>query len=390
MNIIYVAPDIPIPHTGDFVGGSTHVLKISEGFAKRGDKVIILSRRVTKKQNKYEKLGDSIFTRRVYRGLFFPIRGKISRKEDFENAFLNNFVQKTYFLIYSFILILLVIYFLKKHKIDVVLDRSSSKGIGVFSGFLMGKPTIVELLDPDYSKLSLRLANKIFAYTKNIIDPIFHDKVKIVSAGVDTNTFKPDYGEGNDVRKKYNLKGKKVVVYVGAMSAWHGAEDLIEIATKFEGDLRFLMVGKGLDVLEEKTKEISISSRFIFTGFVEHEDVPKYISAADVAVAPYNPKGFREMEKYGFYFSPIKIFEYMACGKPVVASDVEIIRDIINENRCGLLAKPGNVEDFSEKIRMLIDDSALRKKFGDNGRNAVIEKYSWEKVAKEIYDCMES
>ena len=80
----------------------------------------------------------------------------------------------------------------------------------------------------------------------------------------------------------------------------------------------------------------------------------------------------------------------MACGKPVVASDLEIIRDIINENRCGLLAKPGDVEDFSEKIRMLIDDSALRKKFGDNGRNAVIEKYSWEKVAKEIYDCMES
>ena len=390
MNIIYVAPDIPIPHTGDFVGGSTHVLKISEGFAKRGDKVIILSRRVTKKQNKYEKLGDSIFTRRVYRGLIFPIRGKISRKEDFENAFLNNFVQKTYFLIYRFILILLVIYFLKKHKIDVVLDRSSSNGIGVFSGFLMGKPTIVELLDPDYSKLSLRLANKIFAYTKNIIDPIFHDKVKIVSAGVDTNTFKPNYGEGNDVRKKYNLKGKKVVVYVGAMSAWHGAEDLIEIATKFERDLRFLMVGKGLDMIEEKTKEISISSRFIFTGFVEHEDVPKYISAADLAVAPYNPKGFRDMEKYGFYFSPIKIFEYMACGKPVVASDLEIIRDIINENRCGLLAKPGDVEDFSEKIRMLIDDSALRKKFGDNGRNAVIEKYSWEKVAKEIYDCMKS
>lgn len=390
MNIIYVAPDIPIPHTGDFVGGSTHVLKIAEGFAKRGEKVIILSRRVTKKQNKYEKLGDSIFTRRVYRGLIFPIRGKISRKEDFENTFLNNFVQKTYFLIYRFILILLVIYFLKKYKIDVVLDRSSSNGIGVFSGFLIGKPTIVELLDPDYSKLSLRLANKIFAYTKNIIDPILHDKVKIVSAGVDTNTFKPAYGGGNDVRKKYNLKGKKVVVYVGAMSAWHGAEDLIEISTKFEGDLRFLMVGKGLDMLEEKTKEMSISSRFIFTGFVKHEEVPKYISAADVAVAPYNPKGLRDMEKYGFYFSPIKIFEYMACGKPVVASDLEIIRDIINENRCGLLAKPGNVEDFSEKIRMLIDDSASRKKFGDNGRNAVIEKYSWEKVAEEIYDCMES
>ena len=283
-----------------------------------------------------------------------------------------------------------MLYLLKKHKIDVILDRSSSKGIGVFSGFLLGMPTIVELLDPDYSNLSLRLANKIFAYTKRIVDPSLHERVKIVSAGVDTNIFKPTYEEGEDVRSKYNLKGKKVVVYVGAMSAWHGAEDLIEIAAKLEGDVRFLMVGKGLEMLEEKLNEKSVSSKFIFTGFVEHEEVPKYISAADVAVAPYNPKGFREMEKYGFYFSPIKIFEYMACRKPVVASDLEIIREIINENRCGLLAKPGDAEDFAEKIRMLMEDGVSRKKFGDNGRNAVIEKYTWERVAEEIYDCAEN
>ncbi len=387
MNIIYVAPDIPIPHTGEFVGGSTHVLKVAEGLAKRDNKVIILSRR-GKNQKKHEKVGENIFTRRVYRGLIFPIRGKISRKKEFEHTFLNNFFQKTYFLIYRFFLILLMIYLLKKHKIDVVLDRSSSKGIGVFSGFLLGVPTLVELLDPDYSNLSLRLANKIFAYTTSIVDPSLHEKVKIVSAGVDTNIFKYAYEE--DIVNRYHLKGKKVVVYVGAMSAWHGAEDLINIATKLEEDIRFLMVSKGLNMLEEKTKEKSISSRFIFTGFVEHDDVPKYISAADVAVAPYNTKGFREMEKHGFYFSPIKIFEYMACGKPVVASDLEIIRDIINDNRCGLLAKLGDAEDFAEKIKTLMEDGVLRKKFGDNGRSAVIERYTWEKVADKIYECMES
>ncbi|MDD5446583.1 MAG: glycosyltransferase family 4 protein [Methanocellales archaeon] len=300
---------------------------------------------------------------------------------------MRGFVQKTYFFIYRFVLVILALYLLKKHKIDFVLDRSSSKGVGVFSGFLLGIPTIIELLDPDYNNLSMKLTKKIFAYTKSIINPSFHHKVKIISAGVDPNIFKPAYEE--DVRSKYNLKDKKVVVYVGAMSAWHGAEDLIEIANKLDEDVRFLMVGKGLNILEGESKEESISSRFIFTGFVEYEDVPKYISAADVAVAPYNPKGFRYMEKYGFYFSPIKIFEYMACRKPVVASDVDIIRDIINENRCGLLAKPGDAEDFAEKIRMLMKDGVLREKFGDNGRNAVIEKYTWEKVADKIYGCME-
>jgi glycosyltransferase involved in cell wall biosynthesis len=74
----------------------------------------------------------------------------------------------------------------------------------------------------------------------------------------------------------------------------------------------------------------------------------------------------------------------MACGKPVVASDLEIIRDIINENQCGLLAKPGNADDFASKIRMLLEDEALRKQFGENGRKAVMEKYTWDKVADRI------
>jgi len=60
MNILYVAPDIPVPHTGEFVGGSKHVLKIAESLAKRGNKVFILSRRVTREQKKYEKITDNI------------------------------------------------------------------------------------------------------------------------------------------------------------------------------------------------------------------------------------------------------------------------------------------------------------------------------------------
>jgi uncharacterized membrane protein len=77
MNILYVAPDIPVPHTGDFVGGSTHVLKIAEGLAERGTNVFIISRRVSREQKRYEEIRKNIFTRRVYRGLVFPIRGKI-------------------------------------------------------------------------------------------------------------------------------------------------------------------------------------------------------------------------------------------------------------------------------------------------------------------------
>ena len=85
MNILYVAPDIPIPHTGEFVGGSTHVLKIAGGLAKKGNDVLIVSRRTSRKQKKYKEISKNIFTRRVFRGLIFPVQGKPSSKAGKEN-----------------------------------------------------------------------------------------------------------------------------------------------------------------------------------------------------------------------------------------------------------------------------------------------------------------
>ena len=228
------------------------------------------------------------------------------------------------------------------------------------------------------------MAHKIVAYTKNIVDPRLHDKVELVSAGVDTTLFKPRGENGLDIRRKYHLEDTHVIVYVGSLSAWHGAEDLIDIAAELASDVSILMIGKELAVLEEKAKKKGVYNKFVFTGFVAHEEVPKYIAAADIGVAPYNPEGFQFMDKFGFYFSPIKIFEYMACGKPVVASDLEIIRDIIRENEGGLLAKAGDAKDFAAKIKVLLEDETLRKKFGENGRNAVINKYTWDKVAETI------
>ncbi|HID42178.1 MAG TPA: glycosyltransferase, partial [Archaeoglobaceae archaeon] len=152
---------------------------------------------------------------------------------------------------------------------------------------------------------------------------------------------------------------------------------LLDVAERI--DAKFLMIGKNLSELEKEAERRRIENKFIFLGFVKHEEVPKFISAADVCVAPY--KLTKEMGKHGFYFSPIKIFEYMACGKPVVASDLEIIRGII-ENKCGLLAKP-NAEDFAEKTLMLLKDVKLSKKLGESSKKAV-KKYTWDKVVDVV------
>ena len=379
MNILYIAPDVPVPHTGEFLGGSTHVLKVAESLARRGCEVFIISRRM-RGQRKYERISERIETRRIYRGLVLPMGGA-GRSGSGEKKKSFKFFENLYFIFYRMILTFYVFLILCRRDFDLVVERNSAKGIGVLPAKIFGVKAVVEVIDTDFSRLQLKLADKILAYTKNIIPKEFHNKVVLTHAGVDAK-FKPV--DAREVREKYGLDGK-VVVYVGEMSEWHGADMLLDIAERLKEGVKFLLLGKQLEKLRGDAEERGVADKFVFVGFVKHEEMPKFISAADVGIAPYKP--IEEMKKHGFYFSPIKIFEYMACGKPVVASDLEIIRDIISANRCGLLAKPGNAEDFASKIEVLLRDEKMRERMGKNGRKAV-SKYTWDRVADAILsDC---
>ncbi|MDK2912973.1 MAG: hypothetical protein PWR29_1930, partial [Methanolobus sp.] len=114
MNILYVAPDIPIPHTGSFVGGSTHVMKVAESLIKKGNKVYVLSRRESK-QVKYEEINSNFFTRRIYRGLMFPVNGGI-QSDNQKISLLWALTERFYFLVYRVVLVFFAIYLLRKYK----------------------------------------------------------------------------------------------------------------------------------------------------------------------------------------------------------------------------------------------------------------------------------
>ncbi len=380
MNICYVAPDIPVPHTGDFIGGSTHTLEVAKGLAGFGNTVYIISRRMSG-QKFFEKISDRVYTYRIYRGIIIPVKGGVTGKADlrpklkiFENIYFNT--------IYRLFVMVVSMMVLRKHNIEVILERNSAKGAGVFSGMILGIPALVEVIDPEYSRCALRLCRKIFAYTEKILPEDVLSKTEIIHAGVDAELFRPV--DSRKVREAHGIKGN-IVVYVGSMSAWHGAEHLIGVAERMKDmDVTFLMVGKDVAALKELAKRKGVPGKFVFTGFVDYKDVPAYIAAADVAVAPYDPAGFKGMEKHGFYFSPIKIFEYMACGKPVITSNVEIVRDLIKENECGIVAEPGDIEELADKIKFILNNPELREKLGKNGRKAVLEKYSWNHVVERF------
>jgi len=381
MKVLYVAPDVPVPHTGKFLGGTTHVLKVSESLAKRGHEVWIISRRM-RGQSKFEKITGKIVTRRFYRGLILPLEGKpkCNGKNESLIGKIMKVLENLYFAIYRLVLASYVLWLLSKYNFDLVVERNSARGIGVFPAKVFRIRSVVEVIDPDFSKLQLKLADRVLAYTRDIVPEDCRTKVVLTHAGVDVELFNSvDLSEVNGIKSKFGLQNKRVVVYIGEISEWHGADLLIDIAEKID-DVVFLMIGKNIELLREDVDERRLSEKFVFTGFVRHEDIPKFVSIADVAVAPYRKT--RDMEK--FYFSPIKIFEYMACGKPIIASDLEIIRDIINENKCGILAKPNDVEDFARKITYLIDNINLREKLGKNGMKRVVKKYTWMVVADKI------
>lgn len=390
--VLYVAPDIPVPHAGVFLGGSTHVTEVSRALARNGFEVHVLCRRMSKAQPAYERLGEGIHVHRVYRGILFPVMGGVSRKPEGRPSLRSRIFklgERLYFATaYRLTAGAIAAGIISKYGIAAVLERNSAKGIGAFPARLMKKPLVEEIIDPDFSRTAVKSADKVFAYTPKVLEGLVPaDRIFITTAGVDVDVFTPR--DGSALRKKYGLEGRKVLVYVGEMSAWHGIDVLVRAMALLGEGYRALILGKNAEILKPLAVELGVLDRLVFTGPVRHEEVPLYISAADIGVAPYDPAGVRDMERLGFYFSPIKLFEYMACGKPVVASDIDIVGGIVKDSGCGVLAKPGDPGSLAEAIRSLAG-SPHGESMGAAGRKACVEKYNWEAVGGDIAGAIRS
>jgi len=120
-----------------------------------------------------------------------------------------------------------------------------------------------------------------------------------------------------------------------------------------------------------------LQNKVILTGFVPHEEVPKYISTMDIVLAPYPKLEF-------FYYSPVKIFEYMAAGKSVVASRLGQIAEVISDGVNGFLAAPGDTQEMLAKTLLLIRNPELRKKIGEQARETIKKRHTWSNKAKEL------
>ncbi len=213
---------------------------------------------------------------------------------------------------------------------------------------------------------------------KNIIslsNDCENKKIHVVSNGVNTDLFKPMKTNGFP-------DGWTVICFSGSFQKWHGIHLIPEIMKRIK-NAHFLFIGSGKGF--EKLIKMKLE-RTMFVDTVDYEQLPYYLNMADVFIAPFDSGEFEYFDKYGMWWNPMKLYEYLAVGQPAVSFAYPEIEKIVGD--AGLLAKVGDLDDFIDKLQSLVDDVELRRVMGEKARNRALE-CSWDKKALEtikVYD----
>ena len=176
--------------------------------------------------------------------------------------------------------------------------------------------------------------------------------------------------------------GVFTVGFVGTLKPWHGLPSLVEafeMLHTHEPGVRLLVVGDGPEraFLEDDLAARGLAQTAHLTGAVEPDEVPGLLASMDVAVAPYTGEG-------AFYFSPLKVYEYMAAGLPVVAGKIGQLDGLIVDGVNGLLVEPGNPAALAGALHVLKNNVMLRERLGRAARETVLRGHTWDAVAAKI------
>lgn len=234
-------------------------------------------------------------------------------------------------------------------------------------------------------------SDRIFTFSNQLKQQLIScsipkDKIIVNPCGFDPDHFYPNL-DASWVKDRLNLRDKFVVGFSGTFGYYHGisffANSLKYIAKQIP-EAVFLFVGDGeyRAQLDEIVKRDNIENRTIITGFVPYETVPYYLSACDVLVSPCinNDDGTE------FFNSPLKNFEYMGLGKPIVATAVGQQKEIFADRFNALLVEERNPEAIAEAIVEIYKNPDLANAIGQNALSDALDKHTWQHRAQRILD----
>lgn len=238
------------------------------------------------------------------------------------------------------------------------------------------------------TKHSLTRASRIFPNsfdTKNrfysLFGKVFKRKTRTIFPGVDLSLYSKPASIA-DIEKKYHLKGKRLVIYVGRLDKEKGIEYLIRAAKDISAEIYILGGGDYQKELEKLTKELKLPNVH-FLGYFSKDyvkELRKFYQRADVVVVPSTVK-----EAFG-----LVILEAMAAKTPVVASNIGGIPNIVKDGKTGFLVRPRSPKEIAEKVNKILSNEKLRQSMRERCFKLIEEKFTWERAARDIKDSYES
>jgi glycosyltransferase involved in cell wall biosynthesis len=224
--------------------------------------------------------------------------------------------------------------------------------------------------------LQLAWADAIITVTEGLADRLAtrvtpRAGCHVIGNGADVDRFRPDAGIFDHPRP--------YVVFVGALAPWQGIETVLDAvrSSSWPAGVDLVIAGDGKE--RDRVRQAAESDpRIRWLGTVPYRDVPSVTAASAAALVPMG-----DAARSRFGLSPLKLFEAMACGVPVVASDFPTLADTVREHDCGVTFPASQPHELAQAVARVVADPAAAKAMGARGRAACVERYSWDARAAQ-------
>lgn len=252
----------------------------------------------------------------------------------------------------------------------------------VWEGALWGvrRPGWGKLIELIGEAPAIQAADLVACVSEEVADElsrfgVSREKIQVSPMSVDTERFHPGV-EPRHLRQRYGIDDRFVVGWTGSFRSFHGLEQALE-AFALLGDVRprptLFLVGEGQErpQLERMAQDLGIADRVVFSGAVPFDDMPAYVAAMDATLVVAR-------EGQSFHYSPLKLREYWACGKPAIVPRIGEMARIITPGENGFLFSPGNVQELSSLIEQLAESPELCERVGKASAETIQRTGTWD------------
>ncbi len=271
---------------------------------------------------------------------------------------------------------------LYKWNVPMIAEVNSIKNIEMDMGKIKNS-TFLSIWAEDHNLKPAKAVTVVSEPIKKHLEECALDKpIEVVENGVDLEEFKPNAKTKQRLQQKYGTSGKVVVGYIGSYKRWHGLTDTLKVARTLVDDqlpVHFILIGSGDDaaLIQKSIVDLSLQDHVTQIPNLPHKEIAEHINLIDIALMTYPDMKF-------FYFSPLKMYEYLAAGIPVVSSRLGQIESTLDGRSFGRLVDPGDIRGFAEALIPLISDTQHRRSISQDARIWAEQYCSWTSNVSKV------